>query len=51
VGAKLGESWETDPRFKAAFHRFHLVVLVALIAGFAWFVWSHWRSRSQAEVA
>jgi membrane protein DedA with SNARE-associated domain len=51
VGAKLGESWETDPRFKAAFHRFHLVVLVALIAGFAWFVWSHWRNRSQAEAA
>jgi membrane protein DedA with SNARE-associated domain len=51
VGAKLGDSWETDPRFKAAFHRFHLVVLVVLVAGFAWFVWSHWRNRSQAEAA
>ena len=51
VGEKLGQGWETDPRFKAAFHRFHLIVVVVLIAGFAWFVWSHWKNRSQAEAA
>ncbi len=51
VGEKLGQSWETDPRFKAAFHRFHVVVLVALVAGLAWFVWSHWRHRSREAQA
>jgi membrane protein DedA with SNARE-associated domain len=51
VGAKLGESWESDPRFKEAFHRFHVIVLVLLVAGFAWFVWSHWCNRSREEVA
>ena len=51
VGAKLGESWESDPRFKEAFHRFHVIVLALLVAGFAWFVWSHWRNRSREEVA
>jgi membrane protein DedA with SNARE-associated domain len=51
VGEKLGASWESDPRFKEAFHRFHLVVLVLLVVGFAWFVWSHWRNRSREEAA
>ena len=23
VGMKLGQAWETDPAFKAVFHRFH----------------------------
>lgn len=51
IGAKLGEGWETDPRFKAAFHRFHLIVVVVLVAGFAWFVWSHWKNRTREEAA
>jgi membrane protein DedA with SNARE-associated domain len=51
VGAKLGEGWESDPRFKEAFHRFHLIVVVLLVVGFAWFVWSHWRNRTREEVA
>ena len=50
MGAKLGEGWESDPRFKEAFHRFHLIVVVLLVVGFAWFVWSHWRNRSREEV-
>ena len=33
VGMKLGEAWDTDPRFKAAFHRYHLVVRVLTIGG------------------
>src|ERR1700761_8345842 len=45
VGMKLGQSWETDPRFKAVFHRFHLGVEVVLLAGIIWFVWSHWKKR------
>jgi membrane protein DedA with SNARE-associated domain len=51
VGMRLGEKWDSDPRFKQDFHRFHLVVLVALVAGFAWFVWSHWRGRMRDGAA
>jgi len=41
AGMKLGEKWQTDPRFQEAFHRFHLVVELAIVAGIVWFVWSH----------
>jgi membrane protein DedA with SNARE-associated domain len=40
VGMKLGQAWNTDPRFHEAFHRFHLVVEIALVAAIVWFVWS-----------
>src|ERR1700742_2223086 len=33
VGMKLGQAWETNPAFKAAFHRFHLAVEGVLIVG------------------
>jgi len=39
VGMKLGEHWDTDPRLKAAFHRFDLVIGVILAVGIGWFVW------------
>ena len=45
VGMRLGRSWETDPRFKAVFHRFHLGVEVVLLAAIIWFVWSHLKRR------
>lgn len=45
VGMRLGQSWDTDPRFKAVFHRFHTVVIVVLLIGIVWFLWSHWRQR------
>src|SRR5271167_1681323 len=45
VGMKLGATWNTDPRFKAIFHRFHLGVELALLAGILWFVISHWKNR------
>jgi membrane protein DedA with SNARE-associated domain len=45
VGMKLGDSWNTDPRFKAVFQRFHLGVEVFLVAGVVWFVASHWKNR------
>jgi membrane protein DedA with SNARE-associated domain len=48
-GVKLGQAWETDPRFKAAFHRFHLAVEILLLVGVVWFVWTHWRNRVGAE--
>jgi membrane protein DedA with SNARE-associated domain len=51
VGMKLGASWNSDPRFKAIFHRFHLAVEFVLIAGFLWFVISHWKNRIRTEEA
>ncbi len=51
VGMKLGATWNTDPRFKAVFHRFHLAVELVLLAGFLWFVISHWKNRIRAEPA
>src|SRR3990172_4950233 len=47
VGMKLGEKWDKDPRFKAAFHRFDLVIGVLLLAGVAWFVWHKLRSAKE----
>ena len=51
VGMKLGQGWETDPRFKAVFHEFHTVIVVLLVVGIAWFLWSHLKGRSRAEEA
>jgi membrane protein DedA with SNARE-associated domain len=41
VGMKLGQEWDTDPRFHELFHRFHLVVELGLLAAIIWFVWTH----------
>ncbi len=43
VGLKLGQHWDSDPRFKAIFHRFHLGVELVLLALILWFIWSHLR--------
>jgi membrane protein DedA with SNARE-associated domain len=51
VGMRLGRSWETDPRFKAIFHRFHLGVEAVLLAAIIWFVWSHWKQRGTESVS
>jgi membrane protein DedA with SNARE-associated domain len=52
VGMKLGEHWETDPRFKAIFHRFHVAVELVLVLGIVWFLWNHFRrSRDTAATA
>ena len=51
AGMRLGQSWETDPRFKQVFHRFHTAVLIVLLAGFVWFLWSHWKQRSSGEAS
>jgi membrane protein DedA with SNARE-associated domain len=51
AGMKLGATWNTDPRFKAIFHRFHVAVELVLIAGFLWFVISHWKNRIRTEEA
>ena len=54
IGMKLGARWDSDPRFKAIFHRFQVGVEVLLVIGIVWFVWTHWKHRirtSEAEGA
>jgi membrane protein DedA with SNARE-associated domain len=48
VGAKLGQSWHTDPRFKAFYHRFELVIVVAGVLAVIWFVWHKVREARRA---
>ncbi|MGC2300596.1 MAG: DedA family protein [Acidobacteriaceae bacterium] len=49
AGMRLGQAWDTDPRFKALFHRFHLGMELIILAGLIWFVWTHWRNRVRPE--
>jgi membrane protein DedA with SNARE-associated domain len=51
AGAKLGESWHTDPRFKAIYHRFEAVIVAAAVVGLAWFVWHKLRELRRAPAA
>ncbi len=51
VGMKLGEHWDTDPRFKAVFHRFHTAVEAIILLGIVWFLWSHLRRGRERPVA
>jgi len=50
VGMKLGEKWSSDPRLKAAFHRFDLAIGVLGVLAVVWFVW-HKRRGAKADVA
>ena len=45
VGMRLGASFDSNPRFRALFHRFHLGVEIVLLAAILWFLWTHWRNR------
>lgn len=51
IGMKLGDKWNTDPRFKAVFQQFHLGVEAVLLIGIVWFVTSHWKNRIRTEAA
>jgi membrane protein DedA with SNARE-associated domain len=51
AGMRLGQAWDSDPRFKAWFHRFHLSVEILLLLAIAWFLWTHWRNRIRANEA
>jgi len=51
IGMKLGARWDTDPEFKAVFHRFQLGVEAVLVVGVVWFVWTHWKHRTGVEHA
>jgi membrane protein DedA with SNARE-associated domain len=49
IGMKLGQAWDTDPRFKSLFYRFQLGVEILIVAAIVWFLWTHWRHRIRAE--
>jgi membrane protein DedA with SNARE-associated domain len=49
AGMKLGQRWDSDPRFEQLFHRFHLVVELAIVLAAVWFVWSHLNRRKNAH--
>ncbi|HTW80836.1 MAG TPA: DedA family protein [Terracidiphilus sp.] len=51
AGMKLGQSWDSDPRFEQMFHRFHLVVELAIMLAAVWFVWSHLNRRKNDHAA
>jgi len=51
VGLRLGRAWDTNPEFKAAFHRYQLGVEIVVLFGLAWFVWSHWKNRERPTQA
>lgn len=51
IGMKLGAAWESDPKFKAIFHRFQVGVEVVIVVAFVWFVWTHWKNRTGTESA
>jgi len=48
AGMKLGQRWDTDPRFQEIFHRFHLAVELVVGAFVVWFLWSHLSKRREA---
>lgn len=45
AGMRLGQAWDTNPQFRALYHRFSLGVEVLLVAAVVWFVWTHWKNR------
>ena len=45
IGEQLGRRWDTDPRLRAAMHRFDLVVMALVLATLAWFVRHKLRGR------
>ena len=47
IGMKLGNRWDSDPRLKAAFHRFQLGVELVILAAIVWFIWTHWKNRTR----
>ncbi|MBN1608996.1 MAG: DedA family protein [Polyangiaceae bacterium] len=45
VGMKLGEKWNSDPRLKAAFHRFDALIGVVCVLAAVAFVWHKLRAN------
>jgi len=51
VGMKLGASWDSNPEFKAVFHRFHVAVEAVIVVAAIYYVISHWKNRIRTEPA
>jgi membrane protein DedA with SNARE-associated domain len=51
IGMRLGATWDSDPRFKAVFHRFQLGVEIVIVAAAIWFFWTHWKNRKGPAAA
>jgi membrane protein DedA with SNARE-associated domain len=51
VGMKLGEKWNSDPRLKAAFHRFDAVIGVVCVLAVVAFVWHKLRASRRPAAA
>jgi membrane protein DedA with SNARE-associated domain len=51
IGMKLGASWDSNPEFKAVFHRFHLAVEAVIVVAAIYYVISHWKNRIRTEPA
>ena len=49
IGMKLGSHWDSDPRFKAVFHKFQVGVELVIVVGIAYFIWTHWKNRTRVE--
>jgi membrane protein DedA with SNARE-associated domain len=49
AGRRLGEAWNTDPRFHEWFHRFHLSVEIVLVLAIVWFLWTHLNRAREAR--
>jgi membrane protein DedA with SNARE-associated domain len=49
AGSKLGDRWNSDPTFRALFHRSDVVIVLVVLACVAWFAWSRWRESSRPE--
>jgi len=47
IGMKLGADWNSNPKFKAIFHRFQFGVEAVLLIAIVYFVWTHWKNRDQ----
>lgn len=45
IGMKLGESWNSDPRVKAAFHSLDIFIVLAVLGAAGWFIWHKLRRR------
>jgi membrane protein DedA with SNARE-associated domain len=39
IGCVLGEHWNSDPGFRAAFHDANAIIVIAIVAAFLWFLW------------
>ncbi len=46
IGMKLGAKWDSDPEFKAIFHRFQLGVEIVIVVAAIWYIWTHWKNRT-----